>query len=462
LTVSGVMQMDGRIRLSLAVTDTGIGIRPEDLSGLFNSFERVDSRSNQNIEGTGLGLTIARSLCRAMGGDISVASEYGKGSVFTAVLLQGVVAQRPQGAAAERDTARKATFIAPEAEVMVVDDLPSNLLVAQGLLSPYQVRTVACQSGREAVDLARASSFDLVFMDHMMPGMDGLEAAAAIRALAGREEMPIIALTANAVSGMREMFLQNGFCDFLSKPIAVQALETILKKWIPLEKQRPIRQAASDDRPSDQPDGQPDAPVGQAVLLDGLDVERGIQNVGGRKAAYANLLSLFRQDCETLAPGLLTAADGDYSACAIAAHALKGSLRTIGAGDLAVSAMRLEHAAANADAAFLQENTRSFLDELRTLTGAFDRVLQDLAVRTEANGNDSPGTEELPEKLEALQGALRSMDVRAVNDLLAECLGLELTPEQRALVDELDMLVMAFEFEKAAASINDYIKQLFS
>jgi CheY-like chemotaxis protein len=298
-------------------------------------------------------------------------------------------------------------------------------------------------------------------MDHMMPGMDGLEATAVIRDLDGRGEMPIIALTANAVSGMREMFLQNGFSDFLSKPIAVRALDAILKKWIPLEKQRPIRQAVSNAQPDDRTDAQPngpDAPVGPAVLLDGLDVEQGIQNVGGRKAAYANVLSLFRQDCETLAQGLLTAlADGDYSACTIAAHALKGALRTIGAEKLAVSALRLEHAAANADAAFLQDNTRPFLDELRILTGAFDRVLPGLTVRAEGNGKGAAGAAELPEKLEALRRALSSMDVRAVNDLLAECLGLELSPGQRALLDELDMLVMAFEFEKAAVSIQEFL-----
>jgi CheY-like chemotaxis protein len=303
------------------------------------------------------------------------------------------------------------------------------------------------------VDLARARAFDLVFMDHMMPGMDGLEATAAIRAMGERGNMPIIALTANAVSGMREMFLRNGFSDFLPKPVEVRALEAVLKKWIPPEKQRAVRRTG----PGEGPDDQPDASVTQAGLADGLDVEQGIRNVGGRKGAYADILSLFRQDCETLRPGLLAAlADGDYPAYTTAAHALKGSLSTIGAGKLALAAMRLEQAAADEDAAFLRDNTEAFLNELRTLTGAFDRVLPGLTVRTEANGKNSPGSEELPEKLEALQRALRSLDVRAVNDLLAECLGLELSPEQRALVDELDMLVMAFEFEKAAGSIQEF------
>jgi CheY-like chemotaxis protein len=286
-------------------------------------------------------------------------------------------------------------------------------------------------------------------MDHMIPDMDGMEATAAIRAMAGRENMPIIALTANAVSGMKELFLQNGFSDFLSKPIAVRSLDAMLKKWIPLEKQQPNGRNAP---------AAPVAPVAQADLVDGLDVEKGIHNVGGRKSVYANVLTVFRQDCAIQARELLSALDdGDYPACTIAAHALKGSLRTIGAGKLAVSAMRLENAASKEDAAFLQENTRPFLDDLRALTDAFDRVLPGLTAREEdGDGKDFAGTEELSEKLEPLRRALLSMDVRAVNELLAECLSMELLPGERVLIDEVDMLVMDFEFEKAVARIREF------
>jgi signal transduction histidine kinase/CheY-like chemotaxis protein len=239
-TVSGAMQEDGTIRLSFEVADTGIGIRQEDMGDLFSSFRRVDVRTHQDIEGTGLGLTIARSLCRAMGGDVAAASEYGKGSVFTAELIQRVVEQRPRGTSAARKKARIVTFIAPEADVLIVDDLPGNLLVAEGLLAPYRMRIFTCASGREAVDLVKKHPFDLVLMDHMMPEMDGVEATLAIRAL-GEERcrtMPVVALTANAVSGMREMFLENGFNDFLSKPIDVSRLERLLTQWIPAGKRR--------------------------------------------------------------------------------------------------------------------------------------------------------------------------------------------------------------------------------
>jgi CheY-like chemotaxis protein len=310
-----------------------------------------------------------------------------------------------------------------------------------------------CTDGAEALEMVKSRRYDLIFMDHMMPKMNGLEATLRIRRLGGDEEyfraVPIVALTANAVSGQKEIFLQHGFNDFLPKPFKAQALDAVLKKWIPLEKQQTSGRTAPDDWTA--------GAVAQAGSVDGLDMGKGIQNVGGRKAAYANVLSIFRQDCETLAQGLLTAlAGGDYPACTTAAHALKGSLRTIGAEKLAVSAMRLENAASNADAAFLQENTRPFLDELRTLAGAFDRVLPGLTAQAEESGKGSAGAEELPQKLEDLQRALLSMDVRAVNDLLAECLGMELSTGQRALLDELDMLVMAFEFEKAAAGIQKF------
>jgi CheY-like chemotaxis protein/HPt (histidine-containing phosphotransfer) domain-containing protein len=341
---------------------------------LFGDFVRLAEKQKKSIEGTGLGLAITHSLCRAMGGEVTAESEYGKGSVFTATLRQSIADRRRMGAvenkAAVRTETQRILFTAPDADILLVDDLPSNLLVAEGLLSPYNVRIVTCRSGREAVELVRSRSFDLVFMDHMMPGMDGLEATAAIRAMDERDEMPIVALTANAVSGMREMFLLNGFDDFLSKPIAARALEAILRKWIPMEKQRTNDRNAS---------GGAAASVMQAGLVDGLDMEKGIQNVGGDKAAYAGVLSLFRQDCETLRQEMLMAlADGDYPAYAVAARALKGSLRMIGAGQLAISAMRLENAASNEDVAFLQENTRPFLDKLPALAGAFDSVLPGL------------------------------------------------------------------------------------
>jgi signal transduction histidine kinase/CheY-like chemotaxis protein/ABC-type amino acid transport substrate-binding protein len=233
------------IRLTFAVEDSGIGIRREDMPKLFGEFVRIEETRHSAVEGTGLGLTIARNLCLSMGGDITARSEYGKGSVFTAELIQIVEDRTPMGRPVGAATTARAerlriSFTAPEADVLIVDDLPGNLLVAEGLLAPYRMRIFTCLSGREAVELVRARSFDMVFMDHMMPDMDGVEATLAFRAMDEERcrTMPVVALTANAVSGMREMFLENGFNDFLSKPIDVLELDAALTRWIPAGKRR--------------------------------------------------------------------------------------------------------------------------------------------------------------------------------------------------------------------------------
>ncbi|MDR2123704.1 MAG: response regulator [Desulfovibrio sp.] len=241
------------IHLTFIVEDSGIGIRQEDLPKLFQEFARIREKRNLGIEGAGLGLSIARSLCRAMGGDIAVRSEYGRGSVFTAELTQTVYDCRPAGditgMTAKRTERKQEGFSAPEVELLLVEDLPTNLLVAEGLLAPYRIRVTTCVNGREAVELVRSRPFDLVFMDHMMPVMDGVEATRAIRALGETRcrTMPIVALTANAVSGMREMFLANGFSDFLSKPIDAQALDAVLARWIPADKRRAAAPAPGAD-----------------------------------------------------------------------------------------------------------------------------------------------------------------------------------------------------------------------
>ncbi|MDR2604355.1 MAG: response regulator [Desulfovibrio sp.] len=232
------------VRLTFIVEDSGIGIRREDMPKLFGEFVRIDEKRHIGIEGAGLGLSIVRSLCRAMGGAVAARSEYGKGSAFTAEVTQTVLDRQPAGdiagTAAQRAERQQASFTAPEAELLVVDDLPANLLVAEGLLAPYRVRVTTCANGREAVDLVRARPFDLVLMDHMMPVMDGMEATRAVRALDDERcrTVPVVALTADAASGMPEMFLKNGFDDVLFKPISPAELDALLRRRLPAAKLR--------------------------------------------------------------------------------------------------------------------------------------------------------------------------------------------------------------------------------
>jgi CheY-like chemotaxis protein/anti-sigma regulatory factor (Ser/Thr protein kinase) len=215
----------------IEVEDTGIGIKAEALSKLFAAFEQLDLVRNKQIQGTGLGLAITKRLCERMDGSITVRSEYNKGSLFT------VRIPLPRGSESDLpEEHERATFTAPEARVLLVDDIDINLEIAAFVLSAYQIRPDLAKSGREALEKAGAGKYDLILMDHMMPEMDGVEAAKAIRAMGGSNaRIPILALTANAVSGAREMFLANGFNGLLPKPMDNEALADALLKWLPKE-----------------------------------------------------------------------------------------------------------------------------------------------------------------------------------------------------------------------------------
>ena len=216
--------------LTVDVEDTGIGIKEEDIPKLFRSFEQFDRSKNKNVIGTGLGLAITQRLCKMMDGDISVTSTYGKGSCFTVrlALCEGSESDVPENGS------ESVNFTAPDARVLVVDDIDINLIVAEAMLEQYGILPDKALSGQEALDLIAKKNYDLIFMDHMMPEMDGLETARRIRALGGEwEKVPIIALTANAVAGVRRMFAENGFNDFVSKPIENDLLGACILRWLP-------------------------------------------------------------------------------------------------------------------------------------------------------------------------------------------------------------------------------------
>jgi PAS domain S-box-containing protein len=231
------------------VSDTGIGIREEDISKLFSDYNQVDTKANRKIEGPGLGLSITKKFVEMMNGEISVESEYGKGTTFRICIRQGFVADKPIGTEtaenlrgfrySDRKRGLQEKLVRSDlsyARVLVVDDFPTNLDVAAGMLRKYKMQVDCVTSGQEAVDRIAAGepAYDAIFMDHMMPGMDGMEATSAIRAL-GTEyahNIPIIALTANVVAGNDMMFLDNGFDAYLPKPFNVMSLDSVVKRWI--------------------------------------------------------------------------------------------------------------------------------------------------------------------------------------------------------------------------------------
>jgi CheY-like chemotaxis protein len=245
--------------LVFTIQDTGIGIRKESIPNLFNAYEQADKVKNREIAGTGLGLSISKSFVEMMGGKISVESRYGVGTVFTVSFPLARVRSNSKDIKKDKYTKTEQTLSAPNARVLVVDDNEFNLRVSDGLLNIMEIDCETADSGFKAIELITANKYDVVFMDHMMPDMDGVETVRKIRDLGGRYcNLPIIALTANAVAGAKEMFLANGFNDFISKPIDSSQLTVILKEWLPPDKVTVVNKdkdaAKSDSSSKIQPD----------------------------------------------------------------------------------------------------------------------------------------------------------------------------------------------------------------
>ncbi|MHC6202522.1 hybrid sensor histidine kinase/response regulator [Breznakiellaceae bacterium SP9] len=484
----------GRVLLKITVADSGVGIKADDRAKLFGEFVQVDVTKNRGIEGTGLGLAIAKRLCRAMGGDITVESEYGKGSAFTVIIPQEAVSDVPfaqvdkpeekkvllytqrevyaksmcwslenlgvphtlvtgeeafeaalkredwyyvfsgyglynkikpviekleaefpgkkklslalvvewgmevfipgvrlvslpiqalsiadvlNGRADSKGYYESAAgfagtqFSVPGARLLVVDDITTNLKVAEGLLSPYKAEVDTCLSGMEAIELVKRREYDIVFMDHMMPEMDGIEATAKIRDWerlqqengGGRKPVPIIALTANAVSGMKEMFLEKGFNDFLAKPIDLSKLDDILEKWIHAEKK--LQEENKEEGFLD------------AFAVDGLDLQAGKNRY--RQKPYLDILRVYYSHTPTLLEKLRRLMEKPLSEESLAdyiitVHSLKGSSYGICAQTAAKQAEVLEKAARNGAAEPA---------ETACLIGTVEKLLQNIGALLE-------------------------------------------------------------------------------
>jgi signal transduction histidine kinase/ActR/RegA family two-component response regulator len=219
--------------LRFDIKDSGIGIRKEDSVKLFQPFEQLDTRKNRNVVGTGLGLAICYRLCHLMGGDLWLESEYGKGSTFTVAIPYNEAHKSAEDTDSEKDR----DFSAPDARILVVDDIEINLDVAEAMLASFDINVDLAQKGTVALEMVQKTSYDIVFMDHMMPEMDGIETTKRIRELGEPfKKIPIVALTANVINGAEAMFLENQFDGFLSKPIDLASLNHCLRQWLPGEK----------------------------------------------------------------------------------------------------------------------------------------------------------------------------------------------------------------------------------
>ena len=450
LTVTGRQTDNQTVVLTIEVADSGRGIAQKDMDVLFDDFVQLDVAKNKGIEGTGLGLAITYNLVKAMSGDITVQSEYGKGSVFTVTLPQGISVRESFVA----ETAAK-SFIAPTARVLVVDDVRTNIVVAQGLLSFYEMTIDACLSGQEAIDAVSRGGYDLVFMDHMMPEMDGVEAARRIRELPAGRNLPIVALTANAVSGMREMFLQNGFDDFLSKPIDTAKLNAVLERWLPKDKQ--VEAALSDDGG----DAEPDVANDRATFsLRGVDTDIGVSRAGGSLENYLQTLSIFRGDAAAKAEEMRKALKtGDLPSFTMQAHALKSAAANIGALDVSELAKTLEASGKNGGADFINANAGAFLADLETLAEEINLVIKANEKATAATAASDYGA--LKTILTELKAALAAVNIEEIDKNAHDLQTFPCAENVKSAAEAILRMVLIGNFDEAEVRIDGLLKEPF-
>lgn len=362
-----------KVMLYYEVADTGIGIRKEDQKILFDAFQRVEMDRNRYVEGTGLGLTISQNLVNMMGGVIEVESEYGKGSRFFFTIEQTIIDPTPVSAVnynGQKDnvTEKEAEclFIAPEAHILLVDDNELNLVVAKELLKPLRMQIDTAENGLQAVKMVRGSQYDLVLMDHMMPVMDGIEAAKAIRALPEDkyQKLPIIALTANAMVDARKEFLNAGMNGFVAKPIDFARICNQLKLWLPKDL---VRDVPKEEAKKLLADDLSDREIQPEDPQMGFSFEEGVKHCGS-KAALMKTIRIFYRMIDSKANKIEQCLkEGLISDYVIEVHALKSSALLIGAVPLSEAAKELEDYGKQGKTEVLEEKTPDVLTLYRDL-----------------------------------------------------------------------------------------------
>ena len=559
LTIYGECPDEDTINLTMEIMDSGRGIKPEDIDKLFSDYFQVDSEDNRFVEGVGLGLPITRNLVRAMGGDITVDSEYGKGSLFTVTLPQKIYSDEKLATVENPDEKKVLVyerreiyansisfsvdnlgvyctivtdetelhdklsggmysflfvsfslfkessdiikdfrknvrvilltdfgetipdkslnvlampahsvsianilngltdsfsygesrgllvrFTAPKASVLVVDDINTNLKVTKGLLLPYQMDVDLCKSGFEAIEAVKSKEYDLIFMDHRMPEMDGVEATQLIREMS---DVPIIALTANAVLGMRDMFLANGFNDYLTKPIDTIKLNAALEKWIPKAKQRSSVLEVTDD------DSLPEFPID----IPGLNVKKGIALTGGTIEYYLETLTTFYEDGTDRVDKIKDFLDaGDLSMYTTYVHALKSAAASIGAEGISEAARALEAAGNKDDLNYIKEHHQKFADDVKSLLCG----IHDFLIIGEQHSTPSDD-DSLKEDLGKLRTALLDMDVNTVNSTVDKLQQTAKFGDTANHTRGIFNKILMAEYDEAVALIDSFLQEAY-
>lgn len=553
-------QMEDDIVLTIAIKDSGIGIKTKDKEKLFTSFQQVDSVRNRNIEGTGLGLAISYEFVKLMNGKIKVSSTYGKGSTFSFWIPQKIAKEEPgvrlnnkrkaelaylidneyikkgfskavkqlrvkstectsiaelaeiaegktrfffveycywgtkmdefakqhpdkqvvvildprkdvvsvpyvrklnqpvyclniaavlnqEKDVGSRDDmqAEAVRFEAPGAKVLIVDDNGINLTVAKGLLSPFHMELFTASGALEALEIIEENQFDIVFMDHMMPEIDGVEATHMIRAKKGDyyQKLPIIALTANAINNAKEMFLREGMSDFVAKPIDMVDITTKLRKWLPADKIRTVNMAGS---------APPKKETKELPQIAGVDVEKGLA-LSGTLELYKIILSDFYVSIEKKAALIEKyEQEENIEAYTIEVHALKSAARLIGATKLADMAAELEKCGHENKVSAIKADTKALTKEYRKLIP----ILQPYGPVHAAAIKKEVSKEELYQKLDALYQMLDDFDIDGAKMVMDELNSFQLDEQEESQKESLMEAVDNMEYDEAMELVENW------
>jgi len=468
LRVNGKIKED-KVILDFAVEDTGIGIKEEDLSRLFAEFERIEEQRNRNVEGTGLGMSITVQLLRMMGSELKVESIYGEGSKFSFMLEQSIINKEPIGNLEDRirqQTAEytyKTSFTAPKAQVLMVDDNVVNRKVFVNLLKMTKVQVDVAESGRECLEKVFTKHYDLIFLDHMMPEMDGIETLHRMREKAEYpcRNTPVVMLTANAINGAKEMYLTEGFDDFLSKPIIPDKLEKMLQKLLPPE-MIVLQSTGGYQREVGQKENLP--------LIEGMDWNCALQHFADEKALLDTIQDFYHMiDAEA---GYLEKChhdlfqkdrDSDKSEeeildlYRIKVHAMKGSAALIGAGGLALMAKVLESAAKDKNMELVKALTPEFLREWKSYGEKLKPCI--------TAGEEKQSVEDYEEILlclKTLRAAMEELDIDTADNSMDQLRKYEYPQHMELLMKQLGDVVVNLDSEQADLLIEKITSQIES
>ena len=472
---------EDRINLKAQVIDTGIGIKEEDLKKLFSPFERIEENRNRTIEGTGLGMSIVKSLLAAMGTQLDVKSVYGEGSDFSFTVEQKVVDWEPIGdydvmklrALEQAGGEYHESFQAPDAQILVIDDTPMNLTVFCGLLSSTRIQIDRAESGRQALDMAHDKKYDMLFVDHRMPNMDGIEMLNILRSddTSVNQHSICIALTANAISGAKEMYLAAGFEGYLSKPVDGAKLESTLAQMLPAEKVLHEGDEGYEKREAPKETGGKSAASGDSLSADaaaavsgifekkfGVKIADGLRNCGGAEIYMDAARNFYDAIEEKSAEIEQFAAAEDWVNYTVLVHALKSSARLIGAGELSALAASLEAAgdkAKTGDAsgiAEISDKTSLLLEQYRAYKPKLAPLFEVFTGAGNAQNQDSAksnlpemGADEFKDAMAALKEVISAFDFASADMILEELSGYSVPAEFEEKYSEIKKAVKAVD-----------------